>query len=115
MSVLALLAGAREAAQLLRHVMQAVADSQDRFAKSEDTLIGDRCIVGVNGKRPTAQDDADRRILLDLIEVRGAGQDDGKDLQFAQAARNQLRVLRAKVEDDDGLMFHAIVWQKIRL
>ena len=37
--------------------------------------------------------------------VRGR-QDLGVDLQLAQAARDELRVLRAEVEDEDGVSVH---------
>jgi hypothetical protein len=60
----------------------------------------------VNGRRPSAQNDADRPIALDFIQRGGTGEDDGKYFEFADAARNQLRVLRTEVENDDGLFFH---------
>jgi hypothetical protein len=40
-----------------------------------------------------------------------AGQHDGEDVQFANAARDELRVLRAKIQDDDRLGSHPLVWQ----
>ena len=39
---------------------------------------------------------------------RAGGQDLGVDLQLAQPARDQLRVLRSEVEDDDGVAVHGI-------
>ena len=60
----------------------------------------------VNGRRTSAQDNAGRPVALDFTQRSGTGQDNGKDFQFADAARNKLRVLRAKVEDYDGLFFH---------
>ena len=45
----------------------------------------------------------DGRVALDFIELGRAGQHDGKNILFADAARDELRILRAKVEDDDGL------------
>ncbi len=38
----------------------------------------------------------------DLFERSGAGEDDGEDVELADAARDELGVLRAEVEDDDG-------------
>ena len=60
----------------------------------------------VNGRRTSAQDDAGRSIALDFVEWGRTGQDDGKYFKFADAARNELRVLRTEVENDDGLFFH---------
>ena len=60
----------------------------------------------VNGRRASAQNDASRPIALDLIQWSSTGQDNGKYFEFADAARNKLRVLRTEVENDDGLFFH---------
>jgi len=46
------------------------------------------------------------RIAADFIQAGGAWEDDGKDVLFADAARDELRILRAKIEDDDGVGFH---------
>jgi hypothetical protein len=62
--------------------------------------------VIVNGRRPSAQDNAGRPVALNFIQRRGTRQDNGKNFEFTDAARNKLRVLRAKVEDYDGLFFH---------
>ena len=37
-------------------------------------------------------------------------QDLGVDLQLAEAARDQLRVLRSEIEDGDGVAFHGCGW-----
>ena len=70
------------------------------------TLIGGRSIGIVNGRGPSAQDDSGRTVAPDFIHGGVAGQDGGKDFQFADAARNQLRILRTEVKNDDGLVFH---------
>ena len=57
-------------------------------------------------KKASAQNDAGRPVALDLIQWGGTGQDNGKYFEFADAARNELRVLRTEVENDDGLFFH---------
>jgi len=38
---------------------------------------------------------------LDFLERGGAGKYDGEDVLFTDTARNELRVLRAEVEDND--------------
>lgn len=50
-------------------------------------------------------------IALDFIQRGSAGQDHGEDVKLADAPRNELRVLRAEVEDNDGLGVHVTVWQ----
>src|ERR1035441_1390500 len=52
------------------------------------------------------------RVAVDFVERSGAGQDDGEDVLFADTARDELRILRAKVEDDDRLRFHHILCQR---
>jgi len=86
--------------------MQAVADAEHGQTEGENAIIGGRRVLIVNGRRTSAQDNAGRPIALDFIQRRGTRQDNGKDFKFADAARNKLRVLRAKVEDYDGLFFH---------
>ena len=48
---------------------------------------------------------------LDFAERRRAGQHDGEDVLFANAPRNELRILRAEIEDNDCLGVHSLVWQ----
>jgi hypothetical protein len=48
---------------------------------------------------------------LNFGERRGARQHDGEDVQLAYAPRNQLRILRAKIENYDCLGVHSLVWQ----
>ena len=49
------------------------------------------------------------RVALDFVERSGAGQHDGENVLFADAARDELRILRAKVEDDDRLVKDGLV------
>ena len=111
-AVLALVGGADFAAQLVHHELQAVADAQHRQSKMQDALVGRRRVGVIDGRRPARQHDARRRIALDLVERCGAGQHDGEDVLFADAARDELRILRAKVEDDDRLRFHHLLCQR---
>lgn len=60
----------------------------------------------VNGRWASAQNDTGRPVAFDLIQRSSTGQDHGKYFEFADAARNELRVLRTEVENDDGLFFH---------
>ena len=45
---------------------------------------------------------------------RGAGENDGKNILLANTTRNQLRVLRTKVQDNDRGGVHALVFQAYR-
>ena len=44
---------------------------------------------------------------LDFGKWRRAGQHHGENILLANAPRNQLRILRTEIEDDDGLSGHA--------
>jgi hypothetical protein len=48
---------------------------------------------------------------LNLGQGRRAGQHDGENVLLANAPRNQLRILRTKVKDNDCLGVHSLVWQ----
>ncbi len=111
-AVLALVGGAHFAAQLVHHELQAVADAQHRQSEVQDALVRWRRIGVVDGRRPAGQHDAGRMIAFDFVEGRVAGKDDGEDVLFADAARDELRILRAKVEDDDRLRFHHLLCQR---
>ncbi len=113
-AVLALVGGAHFAAQLVHHELQAVTDAQHRQSEMQDALVRRRRVGVVDGRRPARQHDARGRVALDFVERGGAGQDDGEDVLFADAARDELRILRAKVEDDDRLRFHYLLCQRTR-
>ena len=113
-TVLALVSGAHLAAQLVHHELQAVTDAQHRHAEMQDSLVRRRRIGVIDRRRPARQHDAGGMIALDFIEWSVARQDDGEDVQFADAARDELRILRAKVEDDDRLGFHYLLCQRTR-
>ena len=94
------------AAQLLRHGLHAVADAQNRYAELEHALRRAPVLGLVNRVRTARKDDApglefaDER-LADIERVQLA-----IHLLFAHAAGNQLRDLRAEIEDEDLLVGH---------
>ena len=49
------------------------------------------------------------RVAANLVEGGVEGQNDGKDFVFADAARDELGVLRSEVEDDDCLVEQGLV------
>ena len=85
---------------------KSVADSEHRNAQLEDSGISGRSIFVIDRRWTAGKNDADRRITSNLIKLAIAGKNDGEDILFADAARDELRILRAKVEDNDGLGFH---------
>ena len=91
----------------MRNEVQSITDSQNRNAKLQYAFVGRRGIIVVNRTGATGQDDSSGRIAFDFIQGRCAGKHYREDALFADASRDQLRVLRAKVEDDDGFGIHA--------
>ena len=69
-----------------------------RGAPSSDTLFGPPDRMMPTGRAPG-----------NLCRRRVEGKNLGVNGQLAQPARNQLRELRAEIEDDDGLMRHVLV------
>ena len=104
--VLALVGRHHFATQRVDHVLQAVTDAEHRNPEVKDAGIGDGRVVVVDRTGSAGKHDARGRIAADLLKTGGAGEDDGEDFLFADAARDELGILRAKVEDDDGLSFH---------
>ena len=99
------------AAQMMHDEVQSVADAQDRHAQIEHFGIGGRRIGVIHRRRPARENHADGLVIADFSERDRARQDDGKYVQLANAPRDQLRILRAKIEDDDCLGVHSLVWQ----
>ena len=95
-------AGARDgAAERLRHRLEAVADAEHRHAEVEHRRIELRCAVGVHAGRAAGQHDGLRILGLDLLDGRGVRDDLRVHPGLADPARDQLRVLRAEVDDED--------------
>src|SRR5579862_783353 len=100
-AILALVGGADLSAQLVHHELEAIADAEHGQTHVQYAFVG-RGSVGIVDRRWSArQHDARGRIALDFVERGGAGKYDGEDVLFADATRDELRVLRAEVEDDD--------------
>ena len=86
--------------------MQPIADAQHRHAQIEELGVGRRRVRIIDRRRAAGEDEAERLERLDFGEGRGAGQHDGEDVLFANPPRNQLRILRTEIEDDDCLGGH---------
>ena len=102
-AVLALRGGLDPAAELGAHGLLAVADAEHGHAQLEHGrwCPGAQGLVGRGGA--AREDDRGGREAGDEQVVDGAGVDLAVDAVLAHAARDQLGVLRAEVEDQDAL------------
>ena len=93
--------GLDRAAQLRRHRLHAVADAEHRHALRPDGGRRARRVAVGHAVRPAREHDALRReapheVVADVVRM-----DLAVDVRLAQAARDELRVLRAEIEDQD--------------
>ena len=100
-AVFARVGGFGLAAQLLGHRLHAVADAQQRQAAVEHVLRRARRAVFSGRFGAARQDDALGRERGDLGRIMVPGPDFAVDAQLADAAGDQLCVLRAEIEDED--------------
>src|SRR5256885_17245498 len=101
MPVLAMFSGFDLATKCVRHELQAVANSEHGKSQLKYAWIGTGRVFVIDGRRPSGKNDPHRRIFLDVFNFRIAGENGGKDVLFADAACDQLRILRPKVEDNN--------------
>ena len=101
--VLAAHAATDGATQLLGDQLGAVADAEDRHAEVVDRRIELRRALHVDALRAAGQDDRCRVFGGHLGGVQAVRDDLGVDAQLAHPARDQLRVLGAEIDDEDGL------------
>ena len=93
-------------AERVGHELHAVADAEDGHASSKTARIAARRAGLGHALRAAREDDARPAAAARSPPAACRRQDLGVDRQLAQPARNQLRVLRAEIENDDGLMCH---------
>ena len=89
-------------AECLRHGLEAVADTEHRNVQIEQRRIQLRRTVGVHAGRAAGEHDGLRIAGLDLFDRRGVRDDLGEHPRLADAARDQLGVLRAEIDDENG-------------
>ena len=97
-------AGARDrAAERARHGLEAVAHAEDRHPGLEQGGVEGGSAVGIDRARPAGEDDR-RRLLGQQVGNRHRVRHDlAVDLRLAHAARDELGVLRAVVDDEHGV------------
>ena len=88
----------------MRDKLQSVADAEHGHCHVKNARIGGRSVTVIDRTRAAGKNDPDGRITLNLIERCRARQYYGENFQFADAPGDELRILRAEIEDDNGLM-----------
>ena len=91
------------AAQQLGHELQPVADAQHRHTQLEHGAVDERRAGLLDAERAPGEDDPARSKGADLLHRHRARVDFAVHVQLANAARDQLRVLRTEIEDEDLL------------
>ena len=109
LAVLTLRCTADMAAQQMHHQLAAVADAQHRHTPVEDLRVDRGGILQINAVGATGKDDTLGVLCLDNRQIGFIGIDFTVDIVLADAARDQLIVLAAKVQHDDSFMLHDVL------
>ena len=99
----AMFRGGHLAAELLCHGLHSVADAEHRNSGLVDELGGQRRLGVGDGLWPARQDDPAGLERADLGLARIPGKDLAINADLAHATCDQLRVLRAEVENQDAV------------
>ena len=91
------------AAQVAGHELRAVTDAEQRNARVVDRRIDLGRAVDVHRRRAARQDDRGRLLGEHLRDGHRAGDDLAVHVGFTNPARDQLRVLRPEVDDEDDV------------
>ncbi len=89
-------------AQVMHDEVQPVADAEHGNVHRKQRRVGGGRVRIVDRAGPAGEDQSQRLECANLLDRRGAGQHHGEDVELADAARDQLGVLRAEVQNDDG-------------
>ena len=103
LAVLARGAGHDTAAESLGHDLHPVADPEHRHTEIEHRGVDGRSAIGEHAVRAAGKDYARRQVRAEALGGRRERDDLGIDVLLADAARDEVRVLRAVVENDDAL------------
>ncbi len=106
--------GATRTAELLRHRLHAVADAEHGNAELEHDSRRTRRLRIRDRLGTAGQDDALRLEGADFVVRDVPGQDLAVHAHFAHAPRDELRVLRAEIENQDpvGVDVRMRYWRK---
>ena len=106
MTELALRRRRDRAAQRMGHQLHAVTDPEHRYVEIEQSSVALRRAGIRNALRSAGEDDACGFAFGDFLGRRVGRPYFGVDRQLPQAPSDQLRVLRAEIQNDDGLVGH---------
>ena len=102
MAVFPLLGGTNFSSQSVHHELQAVADAEHGKAKLEDARVRRGSIFVVDRPWSSRKHYAHGSAVFYLRQRGRARKHYGKYILLANAPRDELGVLRAEIEDDDG-------------
>ena len=105
-SVFAGFAGGNLAARKLAKKLHAIANTENRNAQRQHGGIAFGRVLPVNAVRPPRKDDTNGLDFTNFFYRNTVRFDNGIHAAFSYATRNQLFVLTAEIEDQDGLIFH---------
>jgi len=94
-----------EPTEVMREKLKAVTDAEHRASDVENCQVEVRCGGVEHTRRPAGQDDANRLPRAQGLRIDGSGVDLAVDTLLANSPRDQLAVLRAKIEHDDAITF----------
>ena len=103
-SVFALRGRFHFAVEEVRRELHPVADAEDGDAELEDLARAVRRRFGVNRFRSAGEHDRLRRQLANFVDREVVGMHDGVHAILANPPGDQLRVLGAEIENEDGLL-----------
>ena len=96
---------------MMNDEMESVTDAEDWDAEGEQRGVGIGSIGVVDRGGSAGEDEADGLEGADFGNGRRTGEHDTEDVLLADAAGNELGILRAEVEDDNCLGVHDSVLQ----
>ena len=91
------------AAERVCQPLHAITDSENGHAELQNFCIANRRVRVIDRTWAAGEHDADRFKRANFLERRGARKNRGENLLFADAARNQLRVLAAEIQHHDSV------------
>ena len=92
------------AAEHLGHQLHAVTDAEHRHVEVEDRRVALRRAGIRHAARSAGENQPDRAFRAERVERRVERHDLGVHRQLAQTTRDELRVLRAEIENENRLM-----------
>src|SRR2546423_1744333 len=103
---LAVTARSHPAPEQLRHQLQPVADAEHGNAELEQRRVAHRSALLLDARGPSAEDDALRAPRFDVGGAEIGPLNLAVDVELADSARDELRVLAAEIEDEYALFGH---------